>query len=49
MKETALKYGVPYHDQPTLMYAVRSHLRMLKKLGPEAWAARAREGELKPA
>ena len=49
VKETALKYGVPYHDQPTLMFAVRSHLRMLKKLGPDAWAARAREGELKPA
>jgi linoleoyl-CoA desaturase len=40
VKETAAKYGVPYYDQPTLMAAVRSHLRMLKKLGPDAWAER---------
>jgi linoleoyl-CoA desaturase len=40
VKQTAEKFGVPYHDQPTLMYAVRSHLAMLKKLGPDAWAER---------
>ena len=49
VKETAAKYGVPYHDQPTLMYAVRSHVKMLRKYGPEAWAARAHGGELKTA
>jgi linoleoyl-CoA desaturase len=40
VKDTAIKYGVPYYDQPTVMFAVRSHLRMLRKFGPEAWAAR---------
>lgn len=40
VEETARKYGVPYNDQPTLMGAVRSHLRMLKKLGPDEWALR---------
>ena len=39
VKATANKYGVPYYDQPTVMAAVRSHLHMLRKLGPEAWAA----------
>jgi linoleoyl-CoA desaturase len=38
VKETARKYGVPYYDQPTLMSAVKSHLHMLRKHGPEAWA-----------
>jgi linoleoyl-CoA desaturase len=47
VQEAALKYGIPYHDQPTLMYAVRSHLRMLRKYGPEAWAARS-AGKLQP-
>jgi linoleoyl-CoA desaturase len=46
VKDMAAKYGVPYHDQPTLMFAVRSHVRMLRKYGPEAWAARA--GSLTP-
>ncbi len=49
VKDTATKYGVPYYDQPTVMAAVRSHLRMLKKLGPEAWAARDSEQELQTA
>jgi linoleoyl-CoA desaturase len=43
VKDVAGKYGVPYYDQPTLMSAVRSHLRMLRKFGPEAWAARRAE------
>ena len=37
VQEVARKHGMPYHDQPTLWSAVRSHYRMLKKLGPEAW------------
>ena len=40
VKATAAKFGVPYYDQPTMLSAVRSHLAMLRKLGPEAWAAR---------
>jgi len=49
VKDTATKYGVPYYDQPTVMAAVRSHLRMLKKLGPEEWAARTAEQKLQAA
>ena len=41
VEEVALKHGMPYNDQPTLWSAVRSHYRMLKKLGPEAWKAAA--------
>lgn len=48
VKEAALKYGIPYHEAPTLMAAVRSHLRMLRKLGPEAWKARRAGGTLTP-
>jgi linoleoyl-CoA desaturase len=33
VRETAAKYGVPYYCQPTLLAAIRSHRRMLKKLG----------------
>ncbi|NOT10174.1 MAG: acyl-CoA desaturase [Gemmatimonadales bacterium] len=49
VKESAQKYGVPYHENPTLMAAVRSHLKMLRKYGPEAWAARAASGNLQAA
>jgi|KBSSwiStaDraftv2_1062776.scaffolds.fasta_scaffold35457_3 linoleoyl-CoA desaturase len=49
VKDTATKYGVPYYDQPTVMAAVRSHLRMLRKLGPEEWAARHSEQKLQAA
>jgi len=49
VKDTATKYGVPYYDQPTVMAAVRSHLRMLRKLGPEEWAARRSEQKLQAA
>lgn len=41
VERVAKRHGVPYYAQPTLMAAVRSHHRMLKKYGPEAWAARA--------
>ena len=43
VKDAAQKYGIPYHDQPTLRYAVQSHLKMLRRYGPEAWAARSAE------
>lgn len=49
VKATATKYGVPYYDQPTVMAAVRSHLRMLKKLGPDEWAARRSQHEMQAA
>ena len=38
VQEVARKHGMPYNDQPTLFAAIRSHYRMLRKLGPEAWA-----------
>ena len=40
VEAAAKRHGVPYHDNPTLRGAVRSHLRMLTTLGPDAWAAR---------
>jgi linoleoyl-CoA desaturase len=33
VKETAQKYGLPYHVQPTFVGAVWEHAKMLKKLG----------------
>ncbi|MEQ9104781.1 MAG: acyl-CoA desaturase [Rhodothermales bacterium] len=45
VRETAHEYGVPYHYNPTLTAAIRSHQRMLRKFGrethpdqTEAWA-----------
>jgi len=29
----ARKYGLPYHDQPTLRAAIASHLRTLRRFG----------------
>lgn len=40
VERVALKHGIPYNAQPTLMSAVRSHLKMLKTFGPDAWAKR---------
>lgn len=39
--EVATKHGVPYHEQPTLFAAIRSHRAMLKRLGREAVPAAA--------
>lgn len=36
VRETAREHGVPYHYNPTLRAAMRSHHRMLTRLGPEA-------------
>jgi linoleoyl-CoA desaturase len=33
VKMTAKEFGVPYHEQPTFMRALGSHLRLLKKFG----------------
>jgi len=33
VKEIALEHGVPYNDCPTFFSALRSHIRLLKKLG----------------
>jgi len=33
VKETAFEFGVPYKEYPTILAALKSHLRMLKKLG----------------
>lgn len=38
VEEVAAKRGMPYYQNPTLFAAIRSHYRMLKRLGPEAWA-----------
>ncbi len=35
VKETAAEYDVPYFDKPTLVSAVGSHLRLLKRLGQD--------------
>jgi linoleoyl-CoA desaturase len=40
VEQVARKHGIPYHAQPTLMAAVKSHYRMLRQLGQEAWARR---------
>lgn len=37
VEAVAHKHGMPYYQNPTLFAAIRSHYRMLKKLGPEAW------------
>lgn len=33
VKATAEEFGIPYHSEPTFFSAIRSHNRMLKKLG----------------
>jgi len=33
VKRTAIEYSLPYHDIPTLVEAVRSHLKLLKNIG----------------
>jgi linoleoyl-CoA desaturase len=33
VKQTALDYGLPYHEQPSLTAAVASHARILKQFG----------------
>lgn len=40
VREVTRKYGVPYYVQPTLWAAVRSHYRMLKRLGAGATTVR---------
>ena len=34
--DSARQHGIPYHEQPTLWAAIRSHYRMLKHLGSAA-------------
>ena len=36
VREVTAKYGIPYLQQPTLWAAIRSHYRMLKRLGAGA-------------
>lgn len=36
VRRAAAAHGVPYHSQPTLRSAIRSHYRMLKRLGRDA-------------
>jgi linoleoyl-CoA desaturase len=36
VRQAAAAHGVPYHEQPTLLRAIRSHYRMLKHLGRDA-------------
>jgi linoleoyl-CoA desaturase len=33
VKETANEFEIPYHEEKTMMSAIRSHIRLLKKLG----------------
>ena len=44
VEEVARKHGMPYYQNPTLFAAIRSHHRMLKRLGPEAWRERKGSG-----
>ncbi|WP_316823390.1 acyl-CoA desaturase [Pedobacter gandavensis] len=37
VKETALEYGLPYNECPTFLDALKSHYKMLKKLGKETY------------
>jgi linoleoyl-CoA desaturase len=39
----AAKHGVPYHSLPTLWQAIRSHYRMLKRLGDPGYEAPPRD------
>lgn len=39
VEQTAREHGVPYHAHPTLFAAMRSHYRMLRQFGIEAWRA----------
>jgi hypothetical protein len=36
VRQAAAAHGVPYHEQPTLLRAIRSHYRMLKHFGRDA-------------
>ena len=36
VRQAAAAHGVPYHEQPTLRRAIRSHYRMLKHFGRDA-------------
>ena len=36
VRQAVAAQGVPYHEQPTLLRAIRSHYRMLKHYGREA-------------
>jgi linoleoyl-CoA desaturase len=43
VERLAAKHGVPYHSCPTLRHAIRSHYRVLKRLGDPGYAAPARD------
>lgn len=53
VQQTALEFNLPYIENPTFFAALRSHYRMLRKLGCEAYrqqaaAWTAADGEYKP-
>ena len=37
VKQTALEFNIPYNENPTFTSALRSHYRMLKKFGKDAY------------
>jgi hypothetical protein len=39
VRQTAAEFGLPYIESPTFLSAIRSHYRILKKLGKEAYRA----------
>ena len=43
VERLAAKHGVPYHSCPTLWQAIRSHYRVLKRLGDPGYAPPARD------
>jgi linoleoyl-CoA desaturase len=38
VRQTAREFNLPYHESPTFFMALKSHYRVLKKLGREAYA-----------
>jgi linoleoyl-CoA desaturase len=40
VRQAAAAHGLSYHEQPTLLHAIRSHYRMLKHFGRDTVSSR---------
>jgi linoleoyl-CoA desaturase len=49
VKQTAHEFNLPYHEQPTFLLALRSHYRVLRRLGKESYQNTTRNGSLSAA
>lgn len=47
VKQTALEFGLPHHEHPSFLAAVRSHLRAMKGFGWPAAGSEAQRGMLR--